>query len=193
MNDAMSINTSVLDDRARIRKNRILAVTLAAAIMILDQLVKYIVTGPLSLQSKGQIQLLSFFDLTYAENTGISGGMLSAETDMGRWLLIGFTGAVIAAVVWWMWTEKLRGDMLALAMVLGGALGNIIDRARLGHVVDYADLHFGSFRPFLIFNVGDVAITFGVLILIARALLLRDKGGEQPQAPVQVADSDGPA
>jgi signal peptidase II len=193
MNDAMSINTSVLDDRARTRKNRILAVTLAAAIMILDQLVKYIVTGPLSLQSKGQIQLLSFFDLTYAENTGISGGMLSAETDMGRWLLIGFTGAVIAAVVWWMWTEKLRGDMLALAMVLGGALGNIIDRARLGHVVDYADLHFGSFRPFLIFNVGDVAITFGVLILIARALLLRDKGGEQPQAPVQVADSDGPA
>jgi signal peptidase II len=193
MKDAMSIDTSVLDDRARTRKNRILAVTLAAAIMILDQLVKYIVTGPLSLQSKGQIQLLSFFDLTYAENTGISGGMLSAETDMGRWLLIGFTGAVIAAVVWWMWTEKLRGDMLALAMVLGGALGNIIDRARLGHVVDYADLHFGSFRPFLIFNVGDVAITFGVLILIARALLLRDKGGEQPQAPVQVADSDGPA
>jgi signal peptidase II len=187
------VDISHMDEARRIRKNRILAVTLAVAIMILDQLVKYIVTVPLSLQSKGQIQLLSFFDLTYAENTGISGGMLSAETDLGRWLLIGFTGAVILAVVWWMWTEKLRGDMLALAMVLGGALGNIIDRARLGHVVDYADLHIGSFRPFLIFNVGDVAITFGVLILIARALLLRDKSGEQAQAPVQVADSDGPA
>ncbi len=183
------------------RRNRITAIMLAAFIMIADQAVKFIVTGPLALMSKRNIEILPFFDLTYAENTGVSGGLLSAETDMGRWLLVAFTGAVICAVIWWMWTEKLRGDMLALAMVLGGALGNIVDRARLGHVVDYADLHFGEFRPFLIFNVGDAAISIGVLILIARALLLRNKDASSSgevaaaeKAPaVQANDSESAA
>ncbi len=183
---------------APMRRNRITAILLAAMIMIADQAVKFIVTGPLSLQSKGKIELFSFFDLTYAENTGVSGGLLSAGTDLQRWLLVAFTGAVICAVIWWMWTEKLRGDMLALAMVLGGALGNIVDRARLGHVVDYADLHIGEFRPFLIFNVGDAAISIGVLILIARALLLRNKdkateGQTNPPASVQAQDSEAGA
>ena len=66
----------------------------------------------------------------------------------------------------------------ALGLVLGGAIGNIVDRVRLGYVVDYADLHFGEWRPFLIFNLADAAITIGVLILLARALLLRDKGAK---------------
>ena len=64
-------------------------------------------------------------------------------------------------------------------MVLGGALGNIVDRVRLGYVVDYADLHFGEFRPFLVFNVADAAITIGVLLLLVRALLMRD--GKPPK------------
>ena len=63
---------------------------------------------------------------------------------------------------------------MGLSLVLGGALGNIVDRVRFGHVVDYADLHFGDFRPFLVFNVADAAITIGVLILLFRALLTRD-------------------
>ena len=58
-------------------------------------------------------------------------------------------------------------------------MGNLIDRVRFGHVIDYADLHFGTFRPFLVFNVADACITIGVLILLARALLVRDK---QPDA-----------
>ena len=80
-----------------------------------------------------------------------------------------------------MWREKLRGDVLALSMVLGGALGNIVDRVRYGYVVDYADLHFGTFRPFLIFNIADAAITIGVLIILARSLLMREK----PQAKLE--------
>jgi signal peptidase II len=62
-----------------------------------------------------------------------------------------------------------------LSLVLGGALGNIVDRIRFGYVVDFADLHFGEWRPFLIFNVGDAAITIGVLLLLVRALLTREK------------------
>ena len=58
-------------------------------------------------------------------------------------------------------------------MVLGGALGNILDRVRFGYVVDFADLHFGDFRPFLVFNVADAAISIGVVILLLRAFLVR--------------------
>ena len=64
---------------------------------------------------------------------------------------------------------------LALGWVLGGALGNILDRIRFGFVVDFADLHIGDWRPFLVFNVADAAITVGVLVLLVRALLTRDK------------------
>jgi len=100
---------------------------------------------------------------------------LTADSDAERWALVALTAVIAGGVAVWMWREKLRGDMLALAMVLGGALGNIVDRVRYGYVVDYADLHFGMFRPFYIFNLADAAITCGVLILLARAFLMREK------------------
>ena len=78
------------------------------------------------------------------------------------------------AVAVWITREEKRGDQLALGLVLGGALGNIVDRTRHGYVVDFADLHFGAFRPFLVFNVADAAISIGVVILLLRAFLLRD-------------------
>ena len=81
--------------------------------------------------------------------------------------------------------ETNRTDLFALGLVLGGALGNIVDRVRLGYVVDYADLHFGDWSPFLVFNIADAAISIGVLILLARALLVRDKG----EAPVEKANA----
>jgi len=95
-----------------------------------------------------------------------------------RWILVGMTMLIAGFVAVWMWREKARQDVVALGLVLGGAIGNIVDRMRLGYVVDYADLHFGEWRPFLIFNLADAAITFGVLILLARALLLREKGAK---------------
>ena len=66
-------------------------------------------------------------------------------------------------------------------MVLGGALGNILDRVRHGYVVDFADLHFGEFRPFLIFNVGDAAISIGVAILLLRAFLVKERPKENAE------------
>jgi signal peptidase II len=84
------------------------------------------------------------------------------------------TAAIALFVAIWLWRETRRGDSVALAILLGGALGNIIDRTLHGYVVDFADLHFGEWRPFLVFNVGDAAITTGVLLLLVRALLMRD-------------------
>ncbi|MDM7954773.1 signal peptidase II [Blastomonas sp.] len=161
-------------------------VALAGAILVADQLVKFIVAGPLALKSRMQIEITSFFNLTWAENRGVSMGFLTAETDTARWLLVALTGIIATIVLLWMWKERARGDILALGMILGGALGNIIDRARLGYVVDYADLHIGAFRPFMIFNVADAAITIGVLLLLARVLIIGDKSSKSDPATAAV-------
>ncbi len=159
------------------KNHRALAFGIAAAIFVVDQLTKYIVTYPLALQTQpGQvIELLPFFDLRWVENRGVSMGFLTAGSNVGRWLLVALTAAISAGVTYWLWRERRRDDAMALAFVLGGALGNIVDRARYGYVVDFADLHFGEWRPFLIFNVADAAITIGVLLLLFRALLTRDR------------------
>lgn len=150
---------------------------IAAVAFILDQLAKWIVTVPLSLETKpyGSIEIVPFFNLTWAQNYGISLSMFSDQSPTTRWILVAVTAAVALAVAVWMTREKAKGDVVALALILGGALGNIVDRVRLGYVVDYADLHIGSFRPFMIFNVADACITIGVLLLVARALLLGEK------------------
>jgi signal peptidase II len=151
----------------------------AAAFFLADQLTKWIVIGPLNLYERRQIELLPIFDLTWTENRGISLGLGQATTDLQRWLLVVGTAAIAALVGWWITREKARGDQLALAMVLGGALGNIVDRIRFGYVVDFLDLHFGDFRPFLVFNVADAAISIGVVILLLRALLSKPGAAEE--------------
>ena len=157
--------------------HRRLGFVIAGGILIFDQLFKYLVTYPLQLASHGRhgIEITSFFNLTWTENRGVSMGFFYAETDVMRWVLVAMTLGIATFVGFWLWRERARDDAIALALVLGGAIGNIIDRARLGYVIDYADLHIGEWRPFLIFNLADAAITIGVLILLARALLLREK------------------
>ena len=158
----------------RERHYRVLGFAVAALVFVFDQLTKYIVTYPLELQQRRLMPLLEIFDLRWVENYGVSMGFLTASSATGRWLLVALTAAISAGVVFWMWREKRRDDTIALALVLGGALGNIVDRVRYGYVVDFADLHFGTWRPFLIFNVADAAITIGGLLLLFRALLTRD-------------------
>ncbi len=152
---------------------------IAALLFILDQLTKWLMIGPLQLQQVRQIVLLPIFNLTWTENRGISLGLLNASTATGRWLLVAMTAAIAIGVAVWIGREKERGDQLALGMVLGGALGNILDRVRFGFVVDFADLHFGDFRPFLVFNVADAAISIGVVILLLRAFFARNERSEE--------------
>lgn len=154
----------------------VIGLVTAAAVFALDQLVKYLVTGPLGLNSLGEsTDVLPIFTLRFVENHGVSLGLLRADSDAMRWLLVALTGAIGIGVAYWMTREKNRQDLFALGLILGGALGNILDRVRLGYVVDYADLHFGNWSPFLVFNLADAGITIGVLILLARALLVREK------------------
>jgi signal peptidase II len=151
---------------------RKLGFAVALIVFGLDQLAKWVVTGPLGLNRLGdQLVLLPIFNFTYTQNEGISLGLLNATNPVGRWMLVALTAAIAIGVAVWIGREKHRVDQAALGMVLGGALGNILDRTRFGYVVDFADLHFGDFRPFLVFNVGDAAISIAVVILLLRAFL----------------------
>lgn len=161
-----------------VAKIRIIGLALAATVFAIDQWIKGQVRGPLDLANRGPIEIVSFFDLRWTENYGVSLGMLTATSSEMRWLLVALTGAIAIGVVVWMLREKTLPEVLGLGLVLGGALGNIRDRFRYGYVVDYADLHFGTFRPFMIFNLADAAITVGVLIILARSFLSREKRPE---------------
>jgi len=165
----------------KIGQYRAFGVSVAILVFLADQAMKYVVTGPLGLDIEGEhLHLLPIFDLQFVQNVGVSLGLLKADSDLMRWLLVALTGVIALGVAVWMTREKQRADLIALGMVLGGALGNILDRVRLGYVVDYADLHFGQWRPFLVFNVADAGITIGVLILLIRALLVRERTNSTP-------------
>ena len=171
-----------LPPEQQLKRNRAVAVAIAFLVFVFDQATKWVVTYPLQLEQRQAIEITSFFDLRWVENTGVSLGLFSASSETMRWVLVGLTAAIALFVAVWLWREKRRDDSAALALVLGGALGNIVDRTRYGHVVDFADLHFGEWRPFLVFNVGDAAITIGVLLLLVRALRKRD--GKAPRKEV---------
>lgn len=172
-------------------RNRLVGLLIAALVAIIDQVVKWYVVGPLALRQVGHIDLLPFFDLTYTENRGVSLGLFEASSMEMRWALVAVTALIAVVVLVWMMREKHLGEIAGLSLILGGALGNIRDRFELGYVIDYADFHIGGFRPFLIFNIADAAITVGVVIILARSLLVRDKddtqAGDAPRGEAQDA------
>ncbi|MFN3517381.1 MAG: signal peptidase II [Novosphingobium sp.] len=160
---------------------RLTGLSLAALIFVVDQWLKDLVQGPLGLLNEGDhLPLLPFFDLTRVHNYGVSLGMLTATSAEMRWGLVALTAGIAAIVFIWLLREKVLGEIVPLGMILGGALGNIVDRWSYGYVLDYADFHIGSFRPFLVFNLADAAITIGVVIILARSFLIREKSSDQP-------------
>lgn len=162
---------------------RLTGLTLAALIFWVDQWLKRMVDGPWGLTDEGMHRdLWTYFDLTRTHNYGVSLGFLKATSMEMRWGLVALTFAIAVVVFIWLLREKKLGDIIPLGMVLGGALGNIRDRVKFGYVLDYADLHFGDFRPFLIFNLADAAITIGVVIILARSFLIGEKPDHNPAA-----------
>jgi len=155
---------------------RLLALGFALVLFAADRWLKDFVVNTLGLDRVGeQYRLLPFFDLTRVNNYGVSLGMFQATSMEMRWMLVGVTALIALGVFIWIMREVNKWEIAALSMILGGALGNIYDRYTYGYVVDFADFHIGSFRPFMIFNLADAAITIGVVILLARALFIREK------------------
>ena len=163
-------------------RNRTIGLGLALAIFLVDQAIKiHFVDRTLNLYNRHVVEIAPIFTFRWTENYGISLGLLTAGSLEMRFLLIAVTGAIALFVFVWLLREKRLSDIVPLAMVLGGAAGNIRDRYEHGFVIDYADLHFGEFRPFLVFNFADAAITIGVLIILARSLLSREKPQAEPK------------
>ncbi len=148
------------------------AYALAALVFGLDQLTKWWIVAVVRLEERLTIPILSLLSLTWVENRGVSMGLLTADTEAGRWLLVALTATIAAVVGLWIRREKRWSEQLALALVLGGALGNIVDRVRLGFVIDFIHLHAGRWS-FYVFNLADAAISVGVAILLAMALFDR--------------------
>ena len=146
----------------------------AILVFAVDQLAKWYVTGPLALPQRDTFEILPIFRLQWVGNRGVSMGILVAGSDAQRWALTLFTVGIAVFVGVWMTREKRTLDRIALGLVLGGALGNILDRVRLGYVTDFLNLHFGAWSPFLVFNIADAAISIGVAFLVLRAIFTRD-------------------
>lgn len=146
------------------------AYVLAAAVTLLDQLSKAWVLGGLHLAERGQIPLLPFFRLTMVMNPGVSFGLLRAGTPAGRWLLVAAALTVVIGLAIWVRRADRPLFATAVGLVIGGALGNnLIDRARLGEVVDFLDFS-GLWFPW-VFNVADSAISVGVALLLLDSFL----------------------
>ena len=147
---------------------------LAALIFLLDQASKYAALNPLALPEGRVIDLLPIFRLIYVENHGISLGLLTANSATARWILVVITAVISLGAAFWLARESNRTEALGLGLIVGGAAGNVLDRVRFGYVVDFLNLHFGGWSPFLVFNVADAAITMGVIVLLARAVFATD-------------------
>jgi signal peptidase II len=161
-------------------RNRLVGLAIAVVLFAADQATKNYILDGLQLGLGESRYILPIFQFTLTHNYGVSLGMFTAESDQMRWILVWVTGVIAAIVTVWLVRERKLADIVPLAMILGGALGNIKDRYEYGYVVDFLDLHFGDFRPFLIFNIADAAITIGVLIILARSFFVRDKAADKP-------------
>jgi signal peptidase II len=138
---------------------------LSALVIIIDQLTKRVVDTTMQLYQS--IELIPYFQLTYLRNQGAAFSFLSGAGGWQRWFFIGL--AVIASVFICIWLKKLhrsqRWEAIAWALVLGGALGNLIDRILYGYVIDFLDVYVGDWH-WPAFNVADSAITVGVVMLL---------------------------
>jgi signal peptidase II len=141
---------------------------LSASVIALDQATKFLVTRFFELYER--VEVLPVLDFTLLHNTGAAFSMLAGASGWQRPFFITLGIAVSVLLLAWMWRSP-RGDKLlplALALILGGALGNVIDRLRLGYVIDFIHAHWGA-AYFPAFNIADSAITIGAGLLIIDA------------------------
>ncbi|MFT4956452.1 MAG: signal peptidase II [Brevundimonas sp.] len=145
------------------------AYAFAAAVIVLDQITKAWMLYGLHIREVGQIRVLEpIFNLTFVLNRGVSFGLLTGG-ETGRWLLTVFSIAVAGLLAFWATRADRRLLITAIGLIMGGALGNVIDRIRFGGVVDFLDFS-GLYFPW-VFNVADSAISIGVVLLIADSFI----------------------
>ncbi|WP_204251175.1 signal peptidase II [Elioraea rosea] len=155
-----------------------LGLPVALLLLIVDQASKWWILEVLRLPEVGRIEVLPFLNLTMVWNRGVTFGLLAGEAWWHQYVLAAIATAVAVALVVWMRRAENRLIAVSLGLVLGGAVGNVIDRVRFGAVVDFVDVHAYGWHWY-VFNVADSAIVIGVGLLLADALLRPRSGGNE--------------
>lgn len=143
---------------------------LAVLIVALDQLTKFLIEPWLAGQPP-LVVIPGFANLVVVYNTGAAFSLLSSASGWQRWLFTGLAVVISALIIYWL-RKTPRGEWttaLPLAMILGGAMGNLIDRLRFGHVIDFVDLYYGDWH-WPAFNVADASISVGAVVFILAGL-----------------------
>jgi signal peptidase II len=165
-------------ERLKVTRLGWLAYGLALAVIVVDQLSKMVMLGAFSGHCPGfepypgsrcSIELSPMFDLTMVWNPGMSFGFLRAHGEAGRWMLSVFAVGVAILIGWWARKADKRLFAWPAGLLMGGAIGNVIDRLRYGAVVDFLD--FSGLGFGWVFNVADSAITVGATLLLVEAFL----------------------
>lgn len=148
---------------------------IAALVIAIDQLTKLFVVQAFQLGEA--LPLTSFFNLVRVHNSGAAFSFLAGESGWQRWFFVLLAAAASVFIVWML--RRHAGEQTlfawALSLILGGALGNVIDRVLHGHVVDFLDVHWAG-RHFPAFNVADIAISIGAALLILDELRRMRRG-----------------
>lgn len=138
--------------------------------LLIDQLQKWHMLEVVRIAERPPIEVTPFFNLVMVWNRGVSFGMFSGHDGSGAWMLIGVALVIVTFMAFWLWRCTTRYLATALGLVIGGALGNVIDRVRFGAVADFFDLHvMGHHWP--AFNIADSAIFIGVGLLLLESWL----------------------
>lgn len=147
----------------------ILGLSLAVATIVLDQATKWWIVAVV-MQPPRAIRVTSFFDIVMVWNRGVSFGLFNDSGTWGRWLLPVLAAVISAVLLVWLWRIAERLTAVALGLIIGGAVGNLIDRlVHDGAVADFLLFHVGRYA-WPAFNVADSAITVGAVVLVADSL-----------------------
>ncbi len=154
----------------------------AAIACILDQASKVYLLWVFDLAANGPVRLGPFFDFVLTRNTGISYGLFQTQGPIGQWVLLAFKA--IAVLLLWLWLAQAKDRLtaLSLGLIVGGAVGNAIDRLAYGWVADFVFFHISTPNwrfNWYVFNLADVAIVAGVIGLLYESLA----GGRAAKAP----------
>ena len=147
---------------------RFLGFGIAILVTVLDQVSKWWIVN-LVMKPPAIVEVIPVFNLVLGYNRGVSFGMFGSDSELGRWLLSALAILIISAlIIWLLRIEKFR-LAVALGLIIGGAVGNVIDRIIIGAVVDFLDFHLAGFH-WPAFNVADMGITCGAALLIWDAI-----------------------
>jgi len=158
-----------------------LGLLVALATLVLDQASKLGLLFGYDLPVKEPVVVAPFLDLMVVWNRGISYGLFQQHTDVGRWVLLGISLAAAIGLSLWMARTPSRFLAAALGLIVGGAVGNAIDRIAYGAVFDFVHFHIGQFSWY-VFNIADAAIVAGVIGLIYDSLVLDKRRARQANA-----------